>query len=63
MLMDSTVGKKMSKHKGCTYEDDEIFNPDCAECMRIWADFMEKQNVFVITGMSSDANKKNTNTR
>lgn len=46
----------MTDHvEGCSYPKDENFNPNCPECMHIWADFMDKQNIFVITGMSGDA--------
>lgn len=28
---------------------DNIFNPDCVVCMRQWANFLEKNNLYVST--------------
>lgn len=39
------------KHKDfCTYNKDEIFNPDCPECMRIWIKFVQAKNLYISTG-------------
>lgn len=43
---------------GCEYPTTENFNPDCPECMHIWANFLDEQNIFVITGGSDDATKR-----
>lgn len=34
----------------CGYEEDEIFNPDCAYCMRLWNEFIDKNNLYIATG-------------
>ena len=33
----------------CTYLKDGIFNPDCPKCMEIWCDFLENNNLYVVS--------------
>jgi len=36
---------------GKTKEEIEnlTFNPECPDCMRIWADFLDEKNIHVVT--------------
>ena len=44
------IPDKPSFHRAdCNYENDNIFNPDCVYCMRLWNEFCEKNNFYVIS--------------